>query len=345
MYFTSNTTMVFLPGDHVLDRTITVANVARLTMHGESSSNNMATIVHNGPVGFSFTNMMDFNIYSLAFTSYNYRSLSYGSHLASISALLLQSTQNVKLVNCSFHDNIGTALAVKNISVTLVENKFMHNQCACGSSSKLRELGCGIITFNSNLTFISSTSFINITQTAFHFSVTCAGAIWAAASSLHFTGTNNFIGNTANGINGVGAIHAIANTSLSFSGTSNFSHNLAEVGGAIGTVGNVTFTFNGTNVFFNNSANDSGGAIFAVGNTSLIFIGTNEFSHNSAENHGGTIATSSNTLRFIGTNNFTHNSAGIRGGAVLTAYNGVLSLELTTLSTIQQTVVVVQFMH
>ena len=321
--------MVFLPGDHVLDRTITVANVARLTMHGESSSNNMATIVHNGPVGFSFTNMMDFNIYSLAFTSYNYRSLSYGSHLASISALLLQSTQNVKLVNCSFHDNIGTALAVKNISVTLVENKFMHNQCACGSSSKLRELGCGIITFNSNLTFISSTSFINITQTAFHFSVTCAGAIWAAASSLHFTGTNNFIGNSANGINGVGAIYAKANTSLSFSGTSNFSHNSADYeGGAICTFDNVTLTFSGASIFFNNSASD-GGAIFAGSNTLLSFSGANQFSHNSARDIGGAIYAIINTsLIFIGNNEFSHNSA-YHGGAIATAHNVVLTLNGT----------------
>ena len=81
LYFTSNTTMAFMPGDHVLDRNITVANVARLTMYGVSSPINidsMATVVHNGSVGFSFTDMVDFNIYSLAFTSYN-RSWSYGS--------------------------------------------------------------------------------------------------------------------------------------------------------------------------------------------------------------------------------------------------------------------------
>ena len=90
IYFTSNTTMVFLPGDHVLDMNITVANVARLTMHGESSPDSIATVVRNGSVGFSFTNMVDFNIYSLAFTSYN-RSWSHGSDLAgSNSALLLR---------------------------------------------------------------------------------------------------------------------------------------------------------------------------------------------------------------------------------------------------------------
>ena len=113
--------MVFLPGNHVLDKTITVANVARLTM---SSSSNIATVVRNGSVGFSFTNMVDFNIYSLAFTSCN-MSRTYGSH-ASTSALLLQSTKYAKLVNCMFHDNIGTALAVDNTNITLEENEFTH---------------------------------------------------------------------------------------------------------------------------------------------------------------------------------------------------------------------------
>ena len=313
--------MVFLPGDHVLDRNITVVNVARLTMRGEFSSNKMATIVRNGSVGFSFTNMVNFNILSLAFTSYN-RFWSYGSHPASNSALFLQSIQNAELANCSFHDIIGTALAVNNSSVTLVENKFMHNQCACRSFSEMHELGCGITAFNSYLTFTGNTSFHNNTQTAFHPYAYCAGAIWASASSLHFTGTNNFIDNSANGINSVGAIYAEANALLSFNGTSNFTHNSAEVGGVIGTVDNVAFTFNGTNVFFNNSASDSGGAISAGSNTLLSFIGTNEFTHNSAEQIGGAIIAATNTsLTFIGTNEFTHNSAGIGGGAVVTASN------------------------
>ena len=279
--------------------------------------------------------------------------------MASNSALLLRSTQNAKLVNCFFHDNIGTALAVHNTNVTLVENKFTRNQCACRSFTEMHELGCGITTFNSNLTFIGNTSFHNNTQTSFYHSVCCVGAIWASASSLHFTGINNFIGNSANGINDVGgAIYAEANTSLSFSGTSNFSHNYARVGGAICIVNNVALTFIGINIFFNNSASDSGGAIFARWNTFLSFSGTNEFSHNladinggavfladnaeftfhgtnnfinnSANNGGGAIYASTNiSLSFIGTNNFTNNSAGIEGGAVFIAYDGVLTFNGT----------------
>ena len=72
-----------------LDTNITVVNIIGLTMHGESSSGNIATVVCNGSVGFSFTNMVDFNMDFLAFTSYN-RSLNDGSDPASNSALLLQ---------------------------------------------------------------------------------------------------------------------------------------------------------------------------------------------------------------------------------------------------------------
>ena len=252
--------MVFLPGDHVLDRTITVANVARLTIRGQFSSDNMATVVRNGSVrpGLSFTNMVDFNIYSLAFTSHN-RFWSYGSHPASGSALILQSTQNAKLVNCSFHDNLGTALTT---NITLEDNsEFTHNQCGCESFRC--KLGCGINALNSNLKFTGNTSFHeNIEH----------GAIWGSASSLDFTGTTNFISNSA--LHG-GAISAETNSLLSFNGTSDFSHNLAEFGrgGAIYTDGSAVLTFTGTSNFTNNSAS-SGGAVYGRNNTLLRFIGT-----------------------------------------------------------------------
>ena len=58
--------MVFLPGDHVLDTNITVANIIRLKMHGVFSYRNTATIVCSGSVGLSFTSMVDLKIDYLA---------------------------------------------------------------------------------------------------------------------------------------------------------------------------------------------------------------------------------------------------------------------------------------
>ena len=344
--------MVFLPGDHVLDRTITVTNVARLTMHGESSSDIIATVVRNGSVGFYFTNMVDFNIDSLAFTSYN-RSWSYGSHPASNFALLLQSTRNAKLVNCSFHDNLGTALTVHNTSTTLEGiSKFIHNQCACQSFSDSEAHARDIAALNSNLTIIGF--FHENTQTTFS-SLYCGGAIWASDSSLHFNGTNNFINNSVNGArDGGGAIYAKNNSSLSFSGVTNFIRNSAEYGGAITTVNNVVVTFHGTNNFIGNKANnDGGGAIMACHNVKLTFHGTNNFVNNSAgfdggaiyaednivltfkrtnkfidnsvESGGAILAKTNSSLSFSGISDFSHNSAGFDGGAINSDTNSSLS--------------------
>jgi len=120
-YFTSNTTMVFLPGDHTLDMNITVANISRLTMCGESSSDYVATVVCNGSVGLSFMSMVDFKIHSLAFISCG-RNFDKYSLVFDKYVLLLESTEYAELVNCSFQTNLGTALAVYQTSITLAEN-------------------------------------------------------------------------------------------------------------------------------------------------------------------------------------------------------------------------------
>ena len=318
LYFTSNTTMVFLPGDHTLDMNITVANVARLTILRESSSDNIATVVRNGSVGFSFKNVVDFNIYSMAFTSYN-MSWDYDAN----SALLLNSSQNAKLINCSFHGNLGTALTVHNTSITLAENsKFTHNQCGCKSLNC--ELGCGITAINSNLTFIGNTNFLRNSKKRHTIGVHSAIHITENAV-LTFNGTNNFINNSGN------AIYTSHNTVLNFIGTSNFIGNHEtgyNSGSAIYALWNAVLIFNGTNNFINNSAN-SGGAIFAATNISLTFIGSSNFSNNSAYSNGGAISATTNIfLSFTGTSNFSRNSA-MLGGAISAISNSTLTFNGT----------------
>ena len=323
LYFTSNTTMVYLPGDHILDVDITANNVTRLTMHGESSSENIATVVRKGSFGFNFTNVVYLSIHSLAFTSFS-TSWGYSSHQASSSALVLQSIQYAELTNCFFHENIGTALVLHNTNVALVENKFIHNQCAYQPSSEIHTLGCGITALNSNLIFTGNTTFLENHQNASSPSY-CAGAIWASASSLNFSGMNNFIGNSAEFCDG-GAIHASNNTSLNFNGTSNFSHNSAYSGSAIFTLDHTVLTFNGTSNFINNSAGYNGGVIYTQGkHGKLTFNGNSNFINNSAGYKGGVIFYYTfytpgklGKLTFNGISKFINNSAGYKGGVIYT---------------------------
>ena len=275
LYFTPNTTMVFLPGDHVLDTNITVANVPRLIMHGESSSGKRATIVCNGPVGLSFTSMVEFKIDSLAFTSCSRK---YTVTLPSIPraiihvAMHLQSTQLTELVNCSFRDNPGTALVVNNtnnevLSFTGISN-FLNNHIAggVGIGGAIFTLGNATISFNGISNFINNS--VPVTRPG--------GAVFTCDNTvLSFNGTNNFINNSAGE---GGAIHTMGGT-IHFSGTNNFINNSASLGGAISTSeGTVSFTR--TSNFIKNSAGVGGGAIFTNANSKLTFKGTINFTNN-----------------------------------------------------------------
>ena len=348
--------MLFLPGDHALNTNITVTDIARLTMQGESSSGNIAKVVCNGSVGLSFTNMVEFKIYSLNFSACS-RS-SGGPPPSRYYALLLQSTQYAALVDCSFYDNIGNALVVRNTSVTLAGNsEFIHNHCESNSCIG----GGGIVIFSSNVTITGNTTFLdnlgrfhgptndggvaiyanntilNSTGISNFFNNlardNAAGCTIAATSNsvLTFNGNNNFINNSAQGGHGAGGAISISdNTTLTFNGNNNFINNLAAgdfgVGGAISITNNTILTFNGNNNFTNNSAphGGEGGAIFTTSNTLLIFNGTNKFINNSSGTGGAIYSNYNVVIRFNRINSFINNSATNRGGAIYFIMNSTL---------------------
>ena len=269
LYFTSNTTIVFLPGDHTLDAIITVADVDGLTMCGDSFSGNIVTVLCSGLVGLSFKNMVDFKIYDLAFTNCSRNSVFYP---LSNSALVIQSTQSAKLNNCFFHHNLGTPLVVMHTNITLTGTKFTQNRYNCDSDC----IGAGAIAaFSSNLTFTGNTTFLENNTTSPY----GGGAIYASENALlSFNGINNFINNLA--YYSGGTIYASGDALLSFNGISNFINNKAvgdsAGGGAIYASDNhyAVLSFNGNNNFINNSAGAGAGAIFTNTNSTLTFNGT-----------------------------------------------------------------------
>ena len=322
LYFTSNTTMMFLPGNHTLDVNITVANISSLTMRGESCSGNMATVVCSGSVGLSFTSMVNLKIDSLAFTSCSRKSITQSTLALNVvcAALFLRFTQYAELVNCSFHDNIGTALVVNNTSISLARNNFTHNRVI-----GILGVGSAIAAHSSNLTFTGTTIFRENIDTLID---SKGGAIFASDNTvLSFNGTSNFINNSVLGIGG--AIFISHNTTLSFSGTTNFINNSAfTYAGAIYISDNSALNFNGSSNFVNNLvySGGDGGAISVIHNSVLNFNGINNFINNSAATAGGAISTSDNTVAsFNGINNFINNSALIAGGAIATLDNTVVN--------------------
>ena len=235
-------------------------------------------------------------------------------------ALLLQSTQYAELVNCSFHDNIGTALVVISSSITAENNDFTHNYC---EPSKCIT-GGGITALSSNLTFIGNTEIIA------NKAIGGGAGILMFNSTLNSTGDFHVINNSIiDSINistfgnlTLGILSAYTSI-LHFRGTNNFSNNLVQsridynCGGAICIGFNTLLSFNGTNIFINNSEQSEsvvlGGAIFARSNCMLSLIGTSNFSSNSAKQGGAIYSINNNTLIFEGNISFTDNGDSTSG--------------------------------
>ena len=150
--------------------------------------------------------------------------------------LLMQSTHNAQLVNCSFHDNVASALVVNNTNITLTGNSdFIHNYVLCGGLA-YSLAGGGMTAFGSNLTFTGNTTFLNNSAGLIEEFACCAGVINALDNTVfNFSGINNFINNLGGG-NG-GATYILNYTVL---GTSNFINNFAYSGAAIYASDNCT---------------------------------------------------------------------------------------------------------
>ena len=134
---------------------------------------------------------------------------------------------------------------------------------------------------------------------------------------------------TQHGISYGGAICAHINTSLSFSGTNNFINNSAHSswgsGGAIHVSNNLTLSFTGVTTFERNSAT-RGGGIYASYNSVLNISGTSNFSNNSAV-RGGAICLNINvTLTFDGVIHFTRN----RHNTEVSSNGGAMFLDVTS---------------
>ena len=98
-FLTSNTTLIFLPGNHSLDRDITVTNVTRFVMLGDSTShpNITSRIVCKGPHVLTFHNISMLHIHFLQISSC-------GS-VGRVPAVSVVSVSQVEILGSVFQDN------------------------------------------------------------------------------------------------------------------------------------------------------------------------------------------------------------------------------------------------
>jgi len=128
-YLTSNTALVFLPGDHVLSVNFTVENVndveiyAQQTLTADNYAGSRNRIVCQGLVGFTFRNISHMKVHGLTFNSCGKgavgRRYDTDHDYLTIYGVSVYLGQHINILNCMFQDSIGTALGVFYSSLVL----------------------------------------------------------------------------------------------------------------------------------------------------------------------------------------------------------------------------------
>ena len=356
-YFASNTTLLFLPGIHVLETPVHVEGGSILTLSGDPSSLPQVTsriICKGDPAAyFLFNATLELEISALAFESC-------GS--GNNSGLSLLSVYNSQIENCVFQNcssdalvGPGGALSLQSVGNTVISDcTFMNNSASVGGAAFVSELidsgvsffrndfmentaqlGGGIYVQLSNMTIIGNSFVRN------HASLAGGGLATLNSDSITFFSDTVFVNNSAGSGMGIGGGLYVVNTAtVFFYGNTTFRVNAAALLGGAMIIFNSSVMFAGSVGFEINFA--SYGAAIAIVQSSLIvenasfqnnvgIYGASIYSREAdltfsegttfcknVASLGGAIYASSSNLNFEGNSNLSRNIAGSGGGLLLT---------------------------
>ena len=292
-YFISNTTMLFLPGEHQLDSTFLVENVASFALQGDTSSlpELPSKVFCNSTMGnFQFSLVQQLDIRALHFFLCSLNEAFIGPLGQAIFVLI---TEDFHLETCILELNPSEALYLDSITNgSLLNNTFVGNEAISE--------GAAITVYGSTVTF-SNNSFSNNKVNL------GGGAIYAQDSSLNFNATNIFFNNIA--FLGFGGALLAINTTIVLSGNIDFVDNSALSGGAVFLLSSVLY-LNGNVSFRGNLAVYGGGAVRMLtdeliagvdGSTSKFYLNPNttmNFWKNSATDGGAVYVEDINPLKY-----------------------------------------------
>ena len=325
-YFNHNTSLVFSPGNHILDHNITLENMGNLTLHGNYNAASRIICVY--PVYVRFRNISSVEVNSLAFLSCGI----YGRY-----AVAVISIQHFALVNSSLENSNTVGLRILLSNTTIVSSTFLSNKggiAADNSTITFRESnyfvdnqserialhGGGIFFTFSNATVDGRVAFINNSATElggaaflYYSSLNIAGSAFLTFSNATVDGRVVFINNTAAELGGAAFLYY---SSLNIDGSAYFIENQAEIGGAI-YLHYSTVISNGETRFIGNIGINSTGAVY-LNHSTFISNGETRFIGNIAVNCSAIICARDGYISFQNKTAFISNwqISSFKGGGI-----------------------------
>ena len=331
-YLNTNTTLIFLLGNHTLEVKLFVANISILYILSDSMS---SLITCNHHAMFKFNNIGEVHMRGLTFIGCS------GNVVKCVDQFMLQDSSLI-----GQNKNKGTALDLVESNATFVRSFFtfnkankLHNNVTCSHYKTNTQVTTGgaIISTKCNVTIIECVFEEN--------SARVGGAIFSEVYTNITIINSSFDGNNATGCTvGGGVLHAESGTTVMIYG-SHFINNRAQYGGGgvlasrdvahinithsqfFGGDGGVVYVYDSVNITVTHSefvnTNEYGyGVIYVHGVYGLhshggsVNITHSKFISNIAATGGGVVSTNYATIT-IAHSEFINNSAFMFGGGVL----------------------------
>ena len=328
-YFTSNTSFIFLEGEHYLDSALVVDGKSGITMRVSTNAGVTITLSPNAVIRFQD---------SQAFVMSSLKIHNPGSDQYE-SALELVDSQNMQLVSITFEKILevvqpSRAVLVHKSTARLSDCSFLNGSLGIEDTFAANISGGAILIKYSTVEFLGRADFVgNLAATG--------GAIAAADSALSFSGNVSFARNTAECGGALyiqssdvqllaniafesnsaslfgGAIVVQHQSNLTAYGNLTCTSNTAEAGGAI-YIHSSDFQLLANIILEDNRASVRGGAILAQNQSNLSISGDVAFSNNSARK-GGAVYIEASDVQLLSNTVFENNSANRLGGAIHTS--------------------------
>ena len=334
-YFTNNTTMISLHGDHILQTDIRIAEVNDITLLGDSSTlpDIRSRILCIKPASVVFENMSNVRVSFISFISCgkNIRTtipqdavpllqLIYGNIPGSLNASVIVQESNVTFSYTSLVNSSGTGLIAHNSVVTLNGSCIFFGNAGGGiiaNTSVLDIIGKQYFTEGDTLNRVGVYTLPDGSNGFMDNSARYGGGILSLFSTLKFSGTNIFINNVAARYGG--GLHPM-NSTVDISGNISFIRNTARRWGGGVSVSDSHLSLCGVATFRDNVGTIFGGAVVAV--RSRV-----NFNMCSSEN-----ANFTENRKFNNINYFVNNSA--RYGGAIDLFDSILTIESNTNTTV-----------
>ena len=293
-YFNDSTSMIFLAGDHYMNKSIQILSIKELRLVSNSNVSQWPSIVCQEKVGWRVCNVDEVYLANLSFMSCGYHAIDKNETIISCSNLFhnnhstpafsIAYIRMFEMVNVSIQDSHSSAIGAFFSNVFVQNTSFVDGgdhrnsstaMCAVFSNMSISNtlflrntgyLGGALFLLDSTATISGKSSFINnsVLDTVFH----DGGAIRAIRSYLFFRGNTSFIGNHAE-IRG-GAILAEIST-IYMEGYVLFHQNSALLGGSIHMqYYSHIHLRNTTHLIFQNNEARRGGAIYVSDSTYFL---------------------------------------------------------------------------